>query len=179
MNQADEKPEDRPATSDDIAKINKGEEIEEAVGEYSYTLEYNGERNGYTKHKLTITSPEGESKEVADDFTYFEPEEQGDMQDELESWFKNGHGVGDEQEESIEEGHCDVCGDGSDEMGPPEAEEQESPNMKNIRLLKQVCNQSRLVQIPIDELKVLLEKLELLYHQVNHTVMMTMMTKNL
>ena len=29
--QADEKPEDRPATSDDIAKINKGEEIEEGV----------------------------------------------------------------------------------------------------------------------------------------------------
>ena len=119
--QADEKPEDRPATSDDIAKINKGEEIEEAVGEYSYTLEYNGERNDI----------EGESKEVADDFTYFEPEEQGDMQDELESWFKNGHGVGDEQEESIEEGHCDVVAMVQMKWDP-EAEEQESPNMKNI-----------------------------------------------
>jgi hypothetical protein len=31
--QADEKPEDRPATSDDIAKINKGEEPEESVEE--------------------------------------------------------------------------------------------------------------------------------------------------
>ena len=31
--QADEKPEDRPATSDDIAKINKGEEVEEDIEE--------------------------------------------------------------------------------------------------------------------------------------------------
>jgi cytidyltransferase-like protein len=67
-------------------------------GEYSYTLEYNGERNGYTVHKLSITSPEGETKEVADDFTYFETEEQ-DIQAELESWFHKGHGVGDEVEE--------------------------------------------------------------------------------
>lgn len=80
------------------------ESIEENAGEYSYTLEYNGEGpSGYSKHILTITSPEGESKVVADDFTYFEPEEQ-DMQAELESWFKYGHGVGDEPQESIEEG---------------------------------------------------------------------------
>jgi hypothetical protein len=77
---------------------------EEKAGEYSYTLEYNGEGpSGYSKHILTITNPEGESKVVADDFTYFEPEEQ-DMQAELESWFKLGHGVGDEPQESIEEG---------------------------------------------------------------------------
>ena len=45
--------------SDDIAKINKGED-QEAVGEYSYTLEYNGERNGYTK--LTITFQKEKAK---------------------------------------------------------------------------------------------------------------------
>ena len=76
-------------------------------GEYTYTLEYSGESQGYTTHKLTITSPEGESKVVADDFTYFEVE--GDeLQAELESWFNMGHGVGDEglgeAEESVEEG---------------------------------------------------------------------------
>jgi len=89
------------------------EEIEEGVGEYSYTLEYNGEENGYSKHKLIITSPEGETKEVADDFTYFDVE--GDeLQAELESWFHKGMGVADasvdEEVEEIEEGgdcyHC-------------------------------------------------------------------------
>jgi len=70
------------------------EVVEEGVGEYSYTLEYNGEENGYAKHKLTITSPEGETKEVADDFTYFDVE--GDeLQAELESWFHKGMGVAD------------------------------------------------------------------------------------
>ena len=70
------------------------ESLEEGVGEYSYTLEYNGEENGYAKHKLTITSPEGETKEVADDFTYFDVE--GDeLQAELESWFHKGMGVAD------------------------------------------------------------------------------------
>ena len=155
---ARDKVDDRPATSDDIAKINKGEEIEEAVGEYSYTLEYNGEGpSGYTKHILTITSPEGESKKVADDFTYFEPEEQ-DMQAELESWFKNGHGVGDEQEESIEEGHCDVCGDGSDEMGPPEAEEQESHKYEKHHSTNTGSVSVEASAESIDELKVLLRK---------------------
>ena len=74
------------------------EGVEDDAGEYTYTLEYNGESNGHTKHILTITSPSGESKEVADDFTYFEHEEE-DMQAELESWFKQGHGVGDESAE--------------------------------------------------------------------------------
>ena len=58
--QADEKPEDRPATSDDIAKINKGEEAEVSVEE----------------------------------------------------------GCGDDS--------CPTCGGVAEEMGPPEAEEQES-----------------------------------------------------
>jgi ssDNA-binding Zn-finger/Zn-ribbon topoisomerase 1/type III secretion system FlhB-like substrate exporter len=67
---------------------------EEGAGEYSYTLEYNGEENGYSIHKLTITSPEGETKEIADDFTYFDVE--GDeLQAELESWFHKGMGVAD------------------------------------------------------------------------------------
>ena len=83
--------------------VPRDESVNEAVGEYTYTLEYNGEgASGYSKHILTITNPEGESKVVADDFTYFEPEEQ-DMQAELESWFKYGHGVGDEPQESIDE----------------------------------------------------------------------------
>ena len=90
------------ATESELLRIKQLAGLEEEAGEYSYTLEYNGERSGYTIHKLTITSPSGESKEVADDFTYFEPEEQ-DMQAELESWFKHGHGVGDEQDESINE----------------------------------------------------------------------------
>ena len=72
--------------------------IEEGAGEYSYTLEYNGEEQGYSIHKLAITSPEGETKVVGDDFTYFDVE--GDeLQAELESWFKNGHGVGDDMDE--------------------------------------------------------------------------------
>ena len=91
------------AFESEISRIKELAGLEEGSGEYSYTLEYNGEgASGYTKHILTITSPTGESKKVADDFTYFEPEEQ-DMQAELESWFKNGHGVGDEQNESINE----------------------------------------------------------------------------
>ena len=49
------------------------------------------------------------TKEVADDFTYFDVE--GDeLQAELESWFKYGHGVGDEQDESINEAKCGCCG---------------------------------------------------------------------
>ena len=68
--------------------------VDEVAGEYSYTLEYNGEENGYSIHKLTITSPEGETKEIADDFTYFDVE--GDeLQAELESWFHKGMGVAD------------------------------------------------------------------------------------
>jgi hypothetical protein len=79
--------------------VGMGESVEEAnnpdAGEYTYTLELNGESQGYTTHTLTITSPEGESKVVADDFTYFEVE--GDeLQAELHSWFNMGHGVGDE-----------------------------------------------------------------------------------
>ena len=67
---------------------------EDETGEYSYTLEYNGEENGMSKHKLSITSPEGETKEIADDFTYFDVE--GDeLQAELESWFHKGMGVAD------------------------------------------------------------------------------------
>ena len=86
------------------------ESIEEDAGEYSYTLEYNGEgASGYSKHILTITNPEGESKVVADDFTYFEPSEQ-DMQAELESWFKHGHGVGDEPQDELEEAKNCGCG---------------------------------------------------------------------
>jgi len=70
------------------------EAVEENAGEYSYTLEYNGEENGISKHILTITSPEGETKEIGDDFTYFDVE--GDeLQAELESWFHKGMGVAD------------------------------------------------------------------------------------
>ena len=88
---------------EELNRMRKLAGIEEGSGEYSYTLEYNGEgASGYTKHILTITSPSGESKVVADDFTYFEPSEQ-DMQAELKSWFEKGHGVGDEQDESINE----------------------------------------------------------------------------
>ena len=88
---------------DDVERIKELAGLEEEAGEYTYTLEYNGEgASGYTKHILTITSPSGESKVVADDFTYFEPSEQ-DMQAELKSWFEKGHGVGDEQDESINE----------------------------------------------------------------------------
>ena len=83
--------------------------VEEAnnpdAGEYTYTLELNGESQGYTTHTLTITSSEGESKVVADDFTYFEVE--GDeLQAQLHSWFTMGHGVGDEGlgEVEVEEG---------------------------------------------------------------------------
>ncbi len=149
------KVEDEPITSELLAKLNAGE-LDEAVGEYSYTLEYNGEGpSGYTKHILTITSPEGESKKVADDFTYFEPEEQ-DMQAELESWFKHGHGVGDEPQESIEEGHCDVCGDGSDEMGPPET--QESHKYEKHHSTKTGSVSVEASAETIDELKVLLQK---------------------
>ena len=85
-------------------------EMEENAGEYSYTLEYNGESNGYSIHKLTITSPEGETKEIADDFTYFDVE--GDeLQAELESWFHKGMGVADASaNESIEEAKCSCCG---------------------------------------------------------------------
>jgi len=73
--------------------------VEEAnnpnAGEYTYTLDYSGESQGYPHHELTITSPEGESKVVADKFTYFEVE--GDeLQAQLHSWFNMGHGVGDE-----------------------------------------------------------------------------------
>ena len=72
------------------------ETTDEAVapGEYTYTLEYNGESSGYAVHKLTITSPEGETKEVANDFTYFDDDE-GEIQDQLASWFNYGHGIGD------------------------------------------------------------------------------------
>jgi len=84
-------------------KLDNDEQIEEELmgqfgegaGEYSYTLEYNGEENGYSKHKLTITSPEGETKEVADDFTYFDTENPEELQAELESWFHKGMGVAD------------------------------------------------------------------------------------
>ena len=69
---------------------------------YTYTIDagsgtYNNGTSGVT---LTITSPEGEEKVVADNFTYFDPELGGlgnpNMQAELASWFENGHGVGDE-----------------------------------------------------------------------------------
>ena len=78
-------------------------EAEESAGEYSYSLEYNGEENGYSKHILTITNPEGETKVVGDDFTYFDVE--GDeLQAELESWFNNGMGVADASVNEAEEG---------------------------------------------------------------------------
>ena len=145
------KVEDEPITSELLAKLNAGE-LDEAVGEYTYTLEYNGEGpSGYTKHILTITSPEGESKKVADDFTYFEPEEQ-DMQAELESWFKYGHGVGDEQQESIEEGDCNVCG------GEPEADEQESHKYEKHHSTSTGSVSVEASAETIDELKVLLRK---------------------
>jgi len=91
----------------------------EGAGEYSYTLEYNGEENGYAKHKLTITSPEGKTKVVADDFTYFDTEDPEELQAELESWFNKGHGVGDEgMDEGFDpeefEGEFDYEGVGDD-----------------------------------------------------------------
>ena len=77
--------------------------LEESAGEYTYTLEYNGEEQGYSIHKLTITSPEGETKEIADDFTYFDVE--GDeLQAELESWFHKGMGVADASVNEAQEG---------------------------------------------------------------------------
>ena len=91
------------------------------------------------------------AKKVADDFTYFEPEEQ-DMQAELESWFKHGHGVGDEQQESIEEGHCDVCGD------EPEADEQESHKYEKHHSTSTGSVSVEASAETIDELKVLLRK---------------------
>ena len=82
----------------------------EGEGEYSYTLEYNGEENGMSKHILTITNPEGESKVVGDDFTYFD-QEGDELQAELESWFHKGMGVADASvDESIEESACGCCG---------------------------------------------------------------------
>ena len=90
----------------DVPYLNEDESIEEAeesAGEYSYSLEYNGEENGYSKHILTITNPEGETKVVGDDFTYFDVE--GDeLQAELESWFNNGMGVADASVNEAEEG---------------------------------------------------------------------------
>ncbi|MDA8842221.1 hypothetical protein N9N08_00920 [bacterium] len=87
-------PETSSLESVELDDIRSDYGIEEGAGEYSYTLEYNGESNGYSIHKLTITSPEGETKEIADDFTYFDVE--GDeLQAELESWFHKGIGVAD------------------------------------------------------------------------------------
>ena len=87
----------------DNREVEQHESIEENAGEYSYTLEYNGEENGYSIHKLTITSPEGETKEIADDFTYFD-QEGDELQAELESWFNKGMGVADASvDESLEE----------------------------------------------------------------------------
>ena len=97
---------DRPMEEDD--SINE-------AGEYSYTLEYNGEENGMSKHILTITNPEGESKVVGDDFTYFDVE--GDeLQAELESWFHKGMGVADASaNESIEEAMYSVTVNGHEQ----------------------------------------------------------------
>lgn len=143
------KVEDEPITSELLAKLNAEESIEEAVGEYTYTLEYNGEApSGYTVHKLTITSPEGESKVVADDFTYFEPEEQ-DMQAELKSWFEKGHGVGDEQDESVEEG-CDVCDEPEEGQESHKYEKHHSTDTGSVSVEASADT--------VDELKVLLQK---------------------
>ena len=103
-------------------------ELEEDAGEYSYTLEYNGESNGYSIHKLAITSPEGETKVVGDDFTYFDVE--GDeLQAELESWFNNGHGIGDEEDELDE-----VAGPEGEQPEQPEGGEKVIPVNKPIQL---------------------------------------------
>ena len=80
--QADEKPEDRPATSDDIAKMNAGE--------------------------------------------------------------------------PVEEGSCDVCGDGSDEMGPPETQESHKYEKHHSTETGSVSVEASAETI--DELKVLLQK---------------------
>ena len=143
---ARDKVDDRPATSDDIDKINKGEEIEEAVGEYSYTLEYNGERNGYSIHKLTITSPEGESKEVADDFTYFEPEEQGDMQDELESCLKMDMVWAMNKKNQLKKVIVMYVAMVQMKWDHQKQKNKKVTNMKNIILLILALFQSRLVQ---------------------------------
>ena len=88
---------------DSHSKEESVEETEESAGEYSYSLEYNGEENGYSKHILTITNPDGETKVIADDFTYFDVE--GDeLQAELESWFHKGMGVADASVNEAEEG---------------------------------------------------------------------------
>ena len=88
--------------SDIKADYGVQEDEEEGVGEYSYTLEYNGEENGYSKHILTITNPEGESKVVGDDFTYFD-QEGDELQAELESWFHKGMGVADASVDEVNE----------------------------------------------------------------------------
>ena len=97
-------------TMEGIDELRKLAGLEESASEYSYTLEYNGEENGMSKHKLSITSPEGETKEIADDFTYFDVE--GDeLQAELESWFHKGMGVADASvDESINEEKNCGCG---------------------------------------------------------------------
>ena len=54
--------EEPDAFESDLSRIKELAGLEEEAGEYTYTLEYNGEApSGYTVHKLTITSPSGES----------------------------------------------------------------------------------------------------------------------
>jgi len=101
-------------TMEGIDELRKLAGLEESASEYSYTLEYNGEENGMSKHKLSITSPEGETKEIADDFTYFDVE--GDeLQAELESWFHKGMGVADAPVEESKPDFLDLDGDGDKE----------------------------------------------------------------
>lgn len=91
------------AFESDLSRIKELAGLEEEAGEYSYTLEYNGESHGYSIHKLTITSPSGETKEIGDDFTYFD-QEGDELQAELKSWFHKGMGVADASvDESINE----------------------------------------------------------------------------
>lgn len=102
---------------EDLNDLRKRAGLEEAPGEYTYRIEGGDSILG---NELYITSPEGEEKKVADDFTYFD--EETDNQENLESWFVNGHGLGDEgslvpatEEAGLEEGRMkDIIQDAID-----------------------------------------------------------------
>lgn len=142
---------DRPMEEDD--SINE-------AGEYSYTLEYNGESNGYSIHKLTITSPEGETKEIADDFTYFD-QEGDELQAELESWFHKGMGVADASvDESEEEAMYSVIVNGQ-EQRYRDFRDADVRIWKHIQGLEQKNNKGILSNSPhgkIDPSKIILKR---------------------
>ena len=136
-------------------------EMEENAGEYSYTLEYNGESNGYSIHKLTITNPEGESKVVGDDFTYFD-QEGDELQAELESWFHKGMGVADASvDESIEEAMYSVTVNGGHEQRYRDFRGADVRIWKHIQGLEQKNNKEIPSKSPygkVDPSKIILKR---------------------